>query len=118
MRVNNRIGTKKIFNLDEPIFKMFIDVSNISRQSAQEKIYEFMDCTESLQIIYLPSDITDFVCVWRGYKYEKMLNDRIDAFLEDLNSIISQKDFFKNDETIYKIETLARNLKLLILNDI
>lgn len=116
--MNNKTSISPKFDLNEPIFKMFVNVSGLTRQAATESIYNFMNSTESLQIIYLPSDITDFVCVWRGYKYEKMLNDRIDAFLEDLNSIISQKDFFKNDETIYKIETLSRNLKLLILNDI
>ncbi len=116
--MNNKTSISPKFDLNEPIFKMFVNVSGLNRQAATESIYNFMNSIESLQIIYLPSDITDFVCVWRGYKYEKMLNDRIDAFLEDLNSIISQKDFFKNDETIYKIETLSRNLKLLILNDI
>jgi hypothetical protein len=105
------------YDLNEPIFKMFINGTGHTEQMISEILYGFKNSMHNLQVIYIIADISDFSCVWRGYKYEKMLDERIDVFLEDLNYIISQEEYFQND-VIYKIQMLVRNLKLLILNDI
>ena len=107
------------FKFDDPIFAIYVNISNLSRQKAEEKMSSVVESTRFLgNVIYLSSKIEDKIeLLWPGNGNINLSNDHINNVIDVLESSLSLlQDKWENindvKNGIFQIRKSLRNLKI------
>jgi hypothetical protein len=92
------------FDLEEPIFAHFIDVSNISKQRAEEKTKRYLYNYQraNLQVVMIPDNKDDFKLIYPINTY-KEIESKVFELIKELKSGINYIEDYKKLEEIENI---------------